>query len=69
MKIGDYIHDWALGRNGVIVGGPWVEPAGSDSEAAHDSHRDIAWEWAILQDGGEILGADTKDLKVIDECR
>jgi len=65
MKVGDYIHDWALGRNGIIVDGPWVEAAGSDSEAAHDSHHDIAWEWVVLFDDGDVGGADTIDLKVI----
>ena len=65
MKQGDLIYDWALGRNGVVVDGAWIEPAGSDSEAAHDSHKDIPWEWLILYDDGELMGADTNDLQMI----
>jgi hypothetical protein len=65
MKVGDYVFDWALGRSGIIVDGPWIEPAFTDSEAAHDSHKDIPWEWAILFDGGDLAGGDTRDLKVI----
>ena len=55
MKIGDLVHDFALGRNGIIISGTWFEPDG-----------EIAWEWAVLYDGGEIVGASTSDLKVIE---
>jgi hypothetical protein len=66
VKVGKLIYDYALGRNGVIVSGAWIEPRGSDSEAAHDSHKDITWEWLVLYDDGEIQGADTNDLKVVE---
>jgi len=68
--IGDIVHDYALGKNGVVVSGTWIEPRGSDSEAAHDSHKDITWEWLVLYSDGELMGADTNDLKVVkDEGR
>jgi hypothetical protein len=67
MKVGKLIYDFALGRNGVVVDGVWIEPRGSDSEAAHDSHKDITWEWLVLYDNGELMGADTNDLKVINK--
>ena len=65
MKVGKLIYDYALGRNGVIVSGAWIEPCGSDSEVAHDSHKDIAWEWLVLYSDGELQGADTNDLQEI----
>ena len=68
MKVGDYIVDCALGRNGIIVDGAWIEPAGSDSEVGQDvSHFSIPWEWTILFDDGELGGADSVDLSVINE--
>jgi hypothetical protein len=63
--IGKVVHDYALGMNGIVISGTWTEPAGSDSEAAHDSHRDIIWEWLVLYDDGELQGADTNDLQEI----
>ena len=66
MKAGNLVHDFALGQYGMVVGGPWIEPRGSDSEAAHDSHKDITWEWLVLYGDG-LHGADTNDLKVIDD--
>ncbi|HIE84537.1 MAG TPA: hypothetical protein EYQ00_12140 [Dehalococcoidia bacterium] len=65
MKVGELIHDYALGMNGIVVDGPWLEPRGSDSEAAHDSHTDIIWEWLVLYDDGELQGADSVDLREI----
>jgi|LWDU01.1.fsa_nt_gi hypothetical protein len=63
--IGKVVHDYALGMNGIVVSGTWTELRGSDSEAAHDSHRDITWEWLVLYDDGELQGADTNDLQEI----
>jgi len=63
--IGKVVHDYALGMNGIVVSGEWTEPRGSDSEAAHDSHHDIRWEWLVLYDDGELQGADTSDLQEV----
>ena len=52
--IGHLVFDWALGRNGIVIGGPWVDPDG-----------EISWEWQVLYDDGQIAGASTNDLKVI----
>ena len=65
MKAGNLVHDFALGQYGIVVSGPWIEPRGSDSEAAHDSHKDITWEWLVLYDDGDLMGADTNDLQVV----
>ena len=64
--IGNLVHDYALGRNGIVVGGPWVETTRS---GVHSPVRDLAWEWEVLYDDGELMGADTNDLKVIHESR
>ena len=64
--IGKLVHDYALGKNGIVVSAAWTERAGSDSEAAYDSHRDIRGEWCVLYDDGEIQGADTNDLQAIE---
>ena len=61
--IGKVVYDYALGMNGIVISGKWTELAGSDSEAAHDSHRDIIWEWLVLYDDGKLQGADTNDLQ------
>ena len=61
MKIGDLVQDWALGRSGILIGGPFTEPDGSDQM------RSITWEWEVLYDNGELMGADTNDLKVPEE--
>ena len=58
--IGFLVHDYALGRNGIVVGGPWVE-----NGKATDVHTAIPWEWLVLYDGGELIGASTNDLQVI----
>lgn len=63
MKVGDYIHDWAIGRNGIIVDGPWVEASGGYDY----NHPDVEWEWVVLFDDGDVGGADTIDLKVIND--
>ena len=58
MKVGDLVHDFALDRDGIVISGSWFEPDG-----------EIDWEWAVLYDGGEIVGADTLDLRVNNESR
>ena len=60
MQLGKLVHDYALGKNGIVVDGPWIE---------NDIARSISWEWLVLFDDGELMGADTNDLKVINEDR
>ena len=57
--IGFLVHDYALGRNGVVVSGAWTE------ERRDHRRVDINWEWCVLYDDGELQGADTNDLQVI----
>jgi len=64
MQLGKLIYDYALGMNGIVVDGAFIEPA-KERGASHD----LKWEWLVLYDDGEMLGADTNDLKVIDESR
>ena len=64
--IGSLVHDWALGRDGIVVDGAHCE-VGDGTTYAYG--RKIEWEWLVLYDGGELLGASTLDLKVIDENR
>ena len=66
MELGKLVHDFALGRNGIVVGGPWVENSGPVTAKVLGN---IKWEWRVLYDDGELMGADTNDLKVIDENR
>ena len=65
MKIGDLVKDYALGMNGLVVGGPWVE----FKEQNPGASTDHSWEWLVLYDDGDMIGADTNDLKVISETR
>jgi len=58
--IGQIVHDYALGKNGVVVGGPFTE----DDTGPFDN-QPLDWEWCVLYDDGELMGADTNDLKVI----
>ena len=62
--IGQIVHDYALGKNGVVVGGPFIE-----DDHGHCGDRPLDWEWCVLYDDGELMGADTNDLKVINEDR
>ena len=66
MKIGHVIYDYALGRNGIIVSGAFTEKR-ANPHPRHD--MGINWEWCVLYDDGEMMGADTNDLKVISEIR
>jgi len=63
MKVGDLVKDYALGMNGIVVGGAFIEPA-EERGASHD----LKWEWLVLYADGDLLGADTNDLKVINEA-
>ncbi len=58
MEIGKLVHDWALRRNGIVVGAAWIEP----QDPMDLTSREIMWEWEVLYGDGEILGADTCDL-------
>jgi hypothetical protein len=64
MQLGKLIYDYALGMSGIVVDGAFIEPA-EERGASHD----LKWEWLVLYDDGEMLGADTNDLKAIDESR
>ena len=66
MQLGNLVHDYALGRDGIIVGSDYIEIGDGSNFASGDP---INWEWLVLYDGGELIGADTNDLKVIDESR
>ena len=59
IKIGDYVHDWTLGRFGIVVDGPWVQ---CEDDTYHATGDGTPWEWLILYEGGELLGADTCDI-------
>jgi hypothetical protein len=55
-----YIMDYALGKNGIVVAGAFIEPA-EERGASHD----LKWDWMVLYDDGEMMGADTNDLQEI----
>ena len=58
--IGQVVHDYALGMNGVVVSGAWTE------ERRDHRRVDIDWEWLVLYDDGELQGADTNDLAPVE---
>ena len=53
--LGKLVWDYALGKTGIVVGGPWKEE--------RENTYPINWEWCVLYNDGEIMGADTNDLK------
>ena len=55
--IGQIVHDYALGKSGIVTSGPWTE----ERENAYS----LKWEWEVLYEDGEFVGADTSDLKVV----
>ena len=59
--IGKLVYDYALGKTGIVVGSAWVEPLCPYD----DTGRSIPWEWEVLYDDGELMGADTNDLQEI----
>jgi hypothetical protein len=62
--IGKLVHDYALGKNGIVVNGAWTEK--TQQFKANPVDRDIDWEWLVLYEDGEITGADTNDLQEIE---
>ena len=61
--IGKIVYDYALGRRGIVVGGAFTEKRANP----HPRHAmDINWEWLVLYEDGELMGADTLDLKAIE---
>jgi hypothetical protein len=61
-ELGDMIHDYALGKNGIVVDTAWTEIYSTNGL---DADRATDWEWLVLYDDGELMGADTNDLQVI----
>jgi len=59
-ELGNMVHDYGLGMNGIVVGDAFVEPA-KERGASHD----LKWEWLVLYEDGDLQGADTNDLQVI----
>lgn len=57
--IGKIVYDYALGMNGIVVGGQFTELR--DRAPSLPLH----WEWCVLYEDGEIQGADTGDLQEI----
>jgi hypothetical protein len=60
MSIGDLVHDYALGKYGIIVGDSFIE-----EEDQRGASHPMNWEWLVFYDDGDLIGADTSDLKVI----
>jgi len=63
--IGKIVYDYALGKNGIVIRGAWIEMRKSDDIMSCN----IPWEWEVLYEDGDLMGADTCDLKVINESR
>jgi hypothetical protein len=58
--IGELVYDYALGKSGIVVGGPFTEKSNSRYNTLP-----IDWEWCVLYADGELTGADTTDLQEI----
>ena len=58
--VGKMVHDYALGMNGIVVDGAFIEEM-SDRGAS----TPLDWEWLVLYEDGELTGADTNDLQEI----
>jgi len=63
INVGVLIWDYALGRHGIVVGDAWIQPPDSYDIMS----REIPWEWRVLYDNGEFMGADTNDLMLLEE--
>jgi hypothetical protein len=61
-ELGNMVHDYALGKNGIVVDTAWTEIY---SAGEYNASRATDWEWLVLYDDGELMGADTNDLQVI----
>ena len=59
-ELGNMIHAYALGKNGIVVDAAWTE-----AYSAGEATRYTDWEWLVLYDDGELMGASTNDLQVI----
>ena len=59
-ELGNMIHDYALGKNGIVVDAAWTE-----AYSAGEATLYTDWEWLVLYDDGELMGASTNDLQVI----
>ena len=55
MRIGELVWDYALGKTGIVIDGAWTEK--------RDGGFPLPWEWLVLYEDGELIGADTSDLK------
>jgi|ETNvirome_6_1000_1030641.scaffolds.fasta_scaffold154119_2 hypothetical protein len=58
--IGKIVYDYALGKSGIVVGGPFTE-------ACNDKYNTlpIDWEWCVLYADGELAGADDGDIQEV----
>jgi len=65
MELGKIVHDYALGKNGIVVGDAWTEK--TQHINSNPVNRDVDWEWLVLYEDGELMGADTNDLKEIED--
>ena len=64
MTIGNLIHDHALKMHGIIVDGAHVEVR-DPSRWTATAGDPIEWEWLVLYEDGELMGADALDLRVV----
>jgi len=62
MTVGKLVYDFALGMHGIIIGDSFSEEVESYT---HPGQRCIDWEWLVLYDDSELMGANTRDLQVI----
>ena len=63
MKVGELVHDWAFGKNGIVVDGTHIEVGDGSTYAAGEM---IEWEWLVLYEDGQLEGADTGDITVME---
>ena len=61
--IGKIVHDYALGMNGIVVGGQFTEKR-ANPHPRHEMGSNCVW--CVLYEDGELQGADTPDLKEIE---
>ena len=60
--IGKLVYDCALGRNGIVIDGPNTEIGDGSYYAAGEI---LKWDWRVLYENGELMGADTSDLQEV----
>ncbi len=62
MKVGDLVHDWDLGLNGLIIEkGPSNMSAWSNSKGSHGALRDFV----VLYEDGSFSVVFERELEVI----